>query len=162
MKSITMAVCGALLSLMPVCAQTPHLTCDAAGGCLAVPEHTLIGTWKVTVSPDGIPPFRAYNVFTADGNSLEFDNSNPPAQQSIAVGPWKKTGVDTYSFVEINQLYDDKGNYQGEFRVTATITLDPGGNSFTSKFQFTVSDPSDMPVFQGGGSAKGIRVTVGQ
>jgi hypothetical protein len=162
-SSLTMIACGALLSLTPACAQEdPHLTCQAAGGCLTVPTGTLVGTWRVTVSPDGIPPFRAYNVFTADGNSLEFDNSNPPGQQSIAVGPWTKTGVNTYAFLEINQLYDAQGTYQGEFRVTSTITLETGGNLFTGTFKFTVSDPSDMPVFQGGGTARGVRVSVVQ
>jgi hypothetical protein len=162
-SSLTMFACGAFLSLMPAFAQEePHLTCQAAGGCFIIPTNTLVGTWRVTVSPDGIPPFRAYNVFTADGNSLEFDNSNPPGQQSIAVGPWTKTGINTYSFVEINQLYDAQGNYQGEFRVTATLTLDALGNAFTSTFKFMVSDPSDMPVFQGGGTARGVRVSVVQ
>ena len=157
--SLTAIACGAFLSLIPASAQERDITCQATGGCFIAATNTLVGTWKVTVSPDGIPPFRAYNVFMADGNSLEFDNSNPPGAQSIAVGPWAKTGINTYSFVEVNQLYDDKGNYQGELRVSATITLEPPGNTFTSKFQFTVLDPSDMPVFQGGGSAKGVRVT---
>src|SRR5579859_5849149 len=87
MKSIHLATlsCAALLALATARAQEP-----APGGhIIALPQtaNTLVGTWRVTISPDGIPPFRAYNTFFADGNSIEFDNSNPPGAQTIALGP---------------------------------------------------------------------------
>jgi hypothetical protein len=121
---------------------------------------TLVGTWEVTVTPDGIPSFTAYNVFNADGNSVEFDNSNPPGQQTIAVGPWMKIADLQYAMVEINQLFDPQGNFAGRLKVKATITLDSLGNRFTSKFQLTVFDPNGNTVFQGQGTASGKRVTL--
>jgi len=121
---------------------------------------TLVGTWQVMVSPDGAPSFTAYNVFTADGNSTEFDNSNPPGSQTVAVGPWKKTGPNQYAFVEVNQLFDPQGNFAGTFRVKASVTLDDTGDKMTSTFQFTVSDPDGNVVFQGTGTAAGTRVKV--
>ena len=128
---------------------------------LAADAHSLIGTWKVTVSPDGgIPPFQAYNVFTLDGNSLEFDNSNPPAAQTIAVGPWTSTGPNRYAFTEINQLFDDKGNPAGELKVRATIEMTGIGDTFNSQFKFDVSDPNGNVVFSGSGTAVGKRVVV--
>ena len=87
MKSIHLATlgCAALLALTPAQAQEP----TTGGHIIALPQtpNTLVGTWRVTVSPDGIPPFRAYNIFYADGNSIEFDNSNAPGGQTIASGP---------------------------------------------------------------------------
>jgi hypothetical protein len=128
---------------------------DAAPSC-----PTLVGTWEVKVSPDGAPPFVAYNVFSADGNSTEFDNSNPPSQQSIAVGPWKKTGAKEYAMLEINQLFDAQGNFAGTLKVKAVITLADNGDTFTSKFNFTVLDPDGNEVFQGTGTATGKRVSL--
>lgn len=120
---------------------------------------TLVGTWEVTVSPDGIPAFTAFNQFTVDGNSVEFDNSNPPAAQTIAVGPWMKLTGNKYAMLETNQLFDPQGNYAGKVTVRATITLDPSGNRITSQFTFTVFDPAGNTVFQGQGTAVGKRVT---
>jgi hypothetical protein len=106
------------------------------------------------------PPFTAYNVFYADGNSVEFDNSNPPGQQTIAVGPWQRTGDKQYAMLEINQLLDNQGNFAGPLRVTATITLDSTGNKFTSKFDLKVLDPDGNVVFQGSGTAAATRVSL--
>lgn len=121
---------------------------------------TLTGTWKVAVSPNGMPTFRAYNQFNADGTSVEFDNSNPPGQQTIAVGPWQRTGNKDYTMLEVNQIFDDHG-YAGELRVRAKITLDDSGDVFTSTFTFDVLDIGDNVVFQGGGTARGQRISLG-
>jgi hypothetical protein len=121
---------------------------------------TLVGTWQVTISPDGGPSFQAVNIFLADGNSIEFDNSNPPGTQTIAAGPWQKTGPSDYSMLEINQVFDPQGNFAGTVQVTATITLDDKGSQFTSKFQVTVQDPDGNTVFQGSGTAMGKRLAI--
>jgi len=130
------------------------------GQTLANNAHSLVGTWKVTVSPDGMPPFQAYNVFTVDGNSFEFDNSNPPASQTIAVGPWTSTDVNSYAFTEINQLFDNTGAYVGELKVRGTIALTGNGDTYTGPFKFDVPDPNGNSVFSGTGTAVGKRVVV--
>jgi hypothetical protein len=128
---------------------------DGAANC-----PTLVGTWQVTVSPDGAPPFQAVNTFLADGNSVEFDNGNPPGTQTIATGPWQKTGPSDYVMLEVNQIFDPQGNFAGTVQVRATITLDDKGNQFTSKFQVTVLDPDGNTVFQGTGTAIGKRLAI--
>jgi hypothetical protein len=137
---------GLLLMLAPAYAQVS-------------PFKTLAGTWKVTVSPDGMGSFRAFNQFNADGTSIEFDNSNPPGTQTVAVGPWESLGNGEYSMLEVNQLFGDQG-YAGELRVLAKIKLDASGDGFTSTFTFQVLDPADTVVFQGTGTAKGTRITI--
>jgi len=152
-----------LKSLVPAAALAAFLTTSAfaqRGETLAADGHSLVGTWKVTVSPDGIPPFTAYNVFTVDGNSFEFDNSNPPGAQTIAVGPWTSTGVNSFAFTEVNQLFDNTGAYAGELKVRGNVELTADGNSFASKFKFDVSDPTGAVVFSGTGTAAGKRVAV--
>ena len=136
------------------------LAAGAYGDTLAANGRSLVGTWKVTVSPAGMPSFQAYNVFTVDGNSVEFDNSNPPAGQTIAVGPWTNTGTNQYTFTEINQVFDDKGNFAGEVKVRGTIMLDGDGNSYSGTFKVDVTDPTGAVVFSGGGTAKAKRVQV--
>ena len=127
----------------------------------AIPDcPTLVGTWEVQVAPDGIPPFTAYNVFSADGNSTEFDNSNPPGAQTVAVGPWKRTGVRTFAFVEVNQIFDGEGAFAGTVRVKSSMTLDETGDKFTSSFTFSMVDPKGTVVFEGSGTATGVRLKV--
>jgi hypothetical protein len=128
---------------------------DAGASC-----PTLVGTWQVTVTPDGAPPFQAVNIFLADGNSIEFDNGNPPGAQTIAAGPWQKTGPSDYAMLEINQVFDGQGNFAGTVQVKAAITLDDKGSQFTSKFQVTVLDPDGNTVFQGTGTAVGKRLAI--
>jgi len=123
-------------------------------------DLAIVGTWVVTVSPDGMPSFRAYNVFSADGNSLEFDNSNPPSQQTVAVGPWKKIGPRQFAFTEINDLFDAQGNFQSELKVKSTLTVNQASDQFHGSFQFTVYDPKGAIVFQGYGTALGQRVAI--
>lgn len=154
-----MTLCLALAGLWTMQAQ------ELRGGArpnqtLAADAHSLIGTWKVTVTPDGIPPFTSYTVFGLDGNSYEFDNSNPPAAQTIAVGPWTSTGVNRYAFTQINQLFDDKGGYAGELKVRATIEMTGIGDTFKSTFTFDVFDPTGTVVFSGTGKAVAKRVVV--
>jgi hypothetical protein len=160
----------AVAALTPAYAQgNPALCVSPASALLSILRPagdttpacpTLVGTWEVAVTPDGVPPFTAYNVFNADGNSVEFDNSNPPGQQTIAVGPWTKIGDGKYAMVEINQLFDPQWNFAGRLKVKATITLDSSGDRFTSKFELTVMDPAGNTVFQGQGTASGKRVTL--
>jgi hypothetical protein len=119
---------------------------------------SIVGTWEVTVQPNGGPAFGAVNVFYADGNSIEFDNSNSPAAQTVAAGPWKKINANQYTFIEINQIFDEKGAYGGRVQVKATITLNEAGDKFTSTFTVTVLDPTGVELFQGSGTATGTRV----
>jgi hypothetical protein len=67
--------------------------------------------WKTQSRPPDI--CLTAPLFSADRNSTEFDNSNPPSLQSIAVGPWKRTGDKQYAMLEVNQLFDDHGNFAG-------------------------------------------------
>lgn len=123
------------------------------------PLKTLVGTWKATISPDGFPSFTAFNQFNADGTSIEFDNSNPPGSQTVAVGPWERRGNNDYAMLEVNQIFDNTG-FAGEVRVQAKITIDGSGDAFTSTFTFQVLDPTGAVVFEGTGTAKGIRITI--
>lgn len=146
-------------TLWSICLLPFLLLTPVYGQVLPSPVKTLVGFWRVTVTPDGVPAFRAFNQFNADGSSIEFDNSNPAGAQTIAVGPWERTGNNEYSFLEVNQLFDDHG-YAGELRVLGKIKLDASGDNFTSTFTFQVLDPADNIVFQGTGTAKGVRITI--
>ena len=144
------SACPAAASLLEII--RPNST-EAVAAC-----PTLVGTWRVTVTPAGGPSFQAINIFFADGNSVEFDNSNPPGAQTIAGGPWQKTGSNSYRMFEVNQAFDPQGNYAGEVQVMATITLDEKGSQFSSKFQVTVLDPEGKVLAQVPGSAAGKRL----
>ena len=151
LRSLVRLAAGAII-LLPLLAQEGGLSLNA--------DKSLVGTWQVAVTPNGAPSFRAYNQFNADGTSIEFDNANPPGQQTIAVGPWKSTGERQYQMFEVNQLFDPSGNYQGELHVSARITLDSGGNTFDSSFTVQVFDNHDNLIVQAKGTAKGKRLSV--
>jgi len=136
------------------------LLAPAFGQGTSSADNAIVGTWVVTVSPTGMPSFRAYNVFHSDGTSMEFDNSNAPSAQTPAVGPWVRLAPRQFAFTEINQIFDPQGNYAGELKVKATLTVDTPGNSFRSSFTFIVFDTTGAIVFQGDGTAVGQRVGI--
>jgi hypothetical protein len=160
MKSMKLRTVAISIALMTACAAYGQTNNARPLQTLAADAHSLIGTWKVTVTPDGIPPFAAYNVFTVDGNSFEYDNSNPPGAQTVGVGPWTSAGPNHYVFTEINQLFDNKGNYAGELKVRGSIELSGIGDTYKSTFSFDVSDPTGAVVFSGTGTATAKRVVV--
>lgn len=118
----------------------------------------IVGLWRTTVAPQGVPAFTAWNNFSADGNSSEFDNSLSPAQESFALGRWRHLEINRYAYTAYNDLFAGDGSFVGTFEVTARITLHE--NRYTSDFVYIVRTPGGSVVAKGTGTAHAVRVGI--
>lgn len=120
----------------------------------------IVGLWRTSVSPNGAPTFLSFTNFTSDGLSTEFDNSQAPSKETTALGSWLQTGVKSFAYTAYNDLYSHDGKYAGTFEVTAKITLDASGDTYSAPFVYVVRNPEGATVGSGTGSATGERVRV--
>src|ERR1041385_2406482 len=66
------------------------------------------GTWSVTVTPDGGPPFRALVSFGSGGTVIE--SSSGGDNDKGGQGVWKRTGLRTFGFTVEQFQYDAAGH----------------------------------------------------
>lgn len=121
---------------------------------------SIVGLWRTSVTPNGVPPFASFTNFTSDGLSTEFDNSFAPSRETIALGNWVQLSANTFAYTAYNDLYGHDDKYTGTFEVTAKITIDSSGNHYSASFVYTVRTPDGTAVASGMGSATGDRVQV--
>ena len=120
----------------------------------------IVGLWRTSVTPNGVPTFLSFTNFTSDGLSTEFDNTAAPSKETIALGRWIQTGTNTFAYTAYNDLYGHDGKFAGTFEVTAKIALDDSADDYTAPFVYVVRDPTGATLASGTGSAKGERVKV--
>ncbi len=56
----------------------------------------ILGTWRVNVTPTGLPPFQALITYARGGGLLESNTFLPPAAATTGHGTWVKTGGHEY------------------------------------------------------------------
>ena len=72
------------------------------------------GTWRVQVTPDGGPPFRALATFGSGGTVVESsEGSNDKGGQGV----WKRTGGRTFGFTVEQFQFDNAGNFIGTLKL---------------------------------------------
>jgi hypothetical protein len=89
------------------------------------------GSWLVTVTiPDGPPPFRAIETYSAGGGLLSTDGGTPPSAGHVYQGTWARTGRGEFAFTFLGLQYDAAGVHSGFIRVGATRTLERDANAY--------------------------------
>lgn len=94
-----------------------------------------VGTWNVTVTIEGVPPFPAKFQFTPSGVAFVAGRGS---------GVWWKTGDATFSFAIAEGNWTAEGVYVGWIDVRQSPTLN--GNTFTSSGVSTVKDVNDTAI----------------
>lgn len=115
----------------------------------------LAGSWRIDIQPDpasGMPPNVNLASFTRDGRVINVDPS-----VGTAVGEWDKSGgehgVTSSGFASF-------GGQTVQYKVRATLTVDPLGDTFSGPFRSTVSDLNGILTFSFEGTVSGTRSLV--
>ena len=109
------------------------------------PERTLVGVWRVALTPrncltgDPLPapgaPYQGLYTFHKGGTMSEWLTNTfvLPTLRSPGHGVWRKTsGWQNYSYAIIFNRYDSLGNITGTQRGRADLVLGETGNTYTS------------------------------
>ena len=128
----------------------------------------LEGSWLVTVTPNGTPPFKGLITFNNGGGLIASAQGDillnpPPGVPPVATaghGVWEKTGNRRYAFTFIQILYGSDGSYQGEVKIRRKITLNNSGSRWSGQLQSEIFDADGNVVFSGSGTEQATRIEV--
>jgi hypothetical protein len=120
---------------------------------------TLVGTWDVTVSVVGQPPFRTLATFERGGTTVE----TPAALGTLrgsAHGAWKRIGHRLYAMTRMFFRFEG-GVYAGTTKVNATIRVARDGETLETVSISEMRDPAGN-LIRGGirATATGTRINV--
>ncbi len=148
-------------------AMVAHLAAARADGRFAQDKlddgtASIVGMWDLTFFVGSTPEVwdQAFQQFYADGNEMTNDIAVSPSLGNICFGVWKQTGKQTYQLKHYGWNFDEHGNFAGKFVLTATMKVDPSGNSYAGTY---VADSLDLaghiiPELHGAGALKATRI----
>jgi hypothetical protein len=141
-----------------------------AHGVRAEAGQHLEGSWINIIMPAGpAPAFRTLSTYDPNGtvlaSALPYSPAPPPlgvarVHVSTSHGEWYRTGDRTFAATFIALLADDGGAFVATQKVSTSITLDEGGNSFNAEFQSTYSGPDGSQLVAFGGTVQASRIQV--
>lgn len=114
----------------------------------------VVGTWDVSVTPDGAPAFPALLSFHRGGTLTETESDAP----GTGLGAWKRTGAKTFAVAFKTFIFTPTGDPQGWVIVRAAVTLDAG--KLSGPFKFDLFDPAGNKVQSGAGTATATRFVI--
>ena len=122
--------------------------------------NSLEGVWQTVVTPRNCetgaglgPTFPGILMFSHDGTMT----GTSTAVTSV-YGLWsREPGSHQYSFTSLSLRYSAQGVLLGSRRITQTVTLDDGGNSFTSNGTFQDYDIAGIATISGCSTSTGTR-----
>lgn len=108
-----------------------------AGGAAASDGRQLVGTWQVTVQPDGEPSsFVSTLVYTSGGSVVEATSRMPA---STGLGTWDRLGAGRFATVHEKYRFEG-GAFAGTVRVEETSEVAPDGDHYTARAVTTLRD----------------------
>jgi hypothetical protein len=109
-----------------------------------------VGTWTVTVTPEGNPSFIVGVIFSSDGTMSLIEAG------CVGVGVWEKSSGNQYAF----SLWEYCDQQDGTFLKSTTVStfeLSKDKEQYTGPFYFQVLDLDGNVLFEGNGTATGVR-----
>ncbi len=138
----------------------------------SVSVASIVGMWSIQFLsegntnhkpsiPDGAMIDFGYNQWHSDGTEILNSGARSPAQENFCLGVWQKTGNSTYQLNHFALNYDaTSGTLLGRISIVETITLSPGGTSYSGTFVYTVFDTKGNKTDQLSGQVTAERITV--
>jgi hypothetical protein len=128
--------------LVTAFAATTSLVCgQQSPDCGQQGNADVVGTWQVL--RQGVDcatgalrgqPFPALMTFNRGGTLIAYANAPGSSPfDSPEFGTWVKQGSRTYRARDVSYGYDENGVFAARAELTATVTLDAKGKSFTYK-----------------------------
>lgn len=96
--------------------------------------NQLIGTWEVTVMPNGGDPIIDFATFHESGGLTNID---PDPNVSAGLGTWKRLGPNRFASTFVHFL-SDQGTPLGLLKVNAEATYDPKTDTLSGPFRTDV------------------------
>jgi hypothetical protein len=155
-KNLLKAISMAFSALLMVAAVTPAVVsagdnnkAQSQGG------KRIVGTWDVHVSARScqtgaeLRTFESLEQFNTGGTMLDVSSGFAPGRQTPGIGVWRHLSGNTYSFSFKSFSFDPNGNFTGWTIVRHEVTLNPGGDEFTSEGTAEFYDASGNLLFTG-------------
>lgn len=115
-----------------------------------VDRHAVVGSWRVSVHIPGLEatPVNLARISADGGVVVGFPSPTPAAPDAghaleywtTALGEWEATDGQTVGMIFVSLGADETGAPVGSHRVTATVTLDAEGLSWSGPFQIEITD----------------------
>lgn len=96
--------------------------------------NQLIGTWEVTVMPNGGDPIIDYVTFNEGGGVTNID---PDPNLSAGLGTWERLGSNRFANTFVHFL-SDHGTPVGLLKVNAEVAFDPKTETLSGPFRTDV------------------------
>jgi hypothetical protein len=129
----------ATLAVAPLHAASTSYTAGQAAG-----SKTIVGAWRLQITPTIQPVFTSLTLFTADGGVIETNSlALVPPLQSPGHGQWAFAAHQntTFDVTFVNLLTDEHGDFAGTARVSARMSLTNRRNGLEGTFQVDILDP---------------------
>ncbi len=146
-------------------------------------NEDIVGLWEFEVHLNGAQYGLPNNflidwgtaTWHADGSEIQFSAGRPPDTGDVCMGVWKPLGHNTFQLNHIalglGPVQDGAaGTFSGATNITATVTVDPRGKTFTGHYAITQysGSPADgtefnitgTPQYSFNGTISAHRVTV--
>jgi hypothetical protein len=121
----------------------------------------MVGMWMTTFTSDGEIVDVGFDVWHADGTQI-LNDTTTPASGAVCLGVWTQTGDFTYSLKHPTWAFDETNTMLvGIGYILETVTLDPGGNSYTGTYSIEGFDLEGNQVYHIDGEISGERITPG-
>ncbi len=102
-----------------------------------------LGSWKVRIIPNSLPPLDEFMTFSAGGGIVEHNNF-PFYQIGLATGPghgtWSYHGRQQFPFTFIKYLFTPQGDAAGTLKVTSVITYSQADDTWSSEATVVTCD----------------------
>jgi hypothetical protein len=155
MRKYILKAAIAVSTLLVVTVVAPALVSAGGGGVQSQGGQRIVGTWDVHVSAHScqtgaeVRTFESLEQFNTGGTMQDVTSGFAPGRQTPGIGVWRHLGGNTYSFSFKSLGFDANGNFTGWTIVRHEVTLNAGGDEFTSEGTAEFYDAGGNLLFTG-------------
>ncbi len=116
------------------------------------------GTWLLTVTIQGSPPFPSLVSYARGGALMVTDSGPGPAAGNVYQGTWTKTGLDAFAFTFLGFQYNANGSLTNYVRGRDTLQIETGGLAYNGVTTIEILDTAQKVIETSNGTTHATRV----